>query len=81
VAQEKVAGLIASLGAVAVGGACLIDDYRDFGKDGFERDPPMPHHYMLGVVLLGLGVAGVGVSTLSLLVDLLAGNIQPRLQR
>jgi hypothetical protein len=65
--NPEVAGLIASLGAIAAGAAMLLDDAKDFGKDGTERDPPMPHHWLWGALTLIGGVAGACTSSLTLL--------------
>jgi hypothetical protein len=63
----EIAGLIGSIGAMALGAALLVDDYRDFGLDGTERDPPMPHHWLWGALVLVGGVAGACASGLALL--------------
>jgi hypothetical protein len=60
-------GLIASLGAIAAGATMLLDDAKDFGKDGTERDPPMPHHWLWGALTLIGGVVGACTSGLALL--------------
>ena len=65
-------GLAGSIAAMALGGALMIDDYKDIGKDGSERDPPIPHHYMYGIITLLGGVAGTclfGLKTLKKVAD------------
>jgi hypothetical protein len=66
-ANQEAAGLALSLAAVAAGAALMLDDYKDFGKDGSERDPPMPHHWLLGALTLLGGVAGACASGAALL--------------
>jgi hypothetical protein len=61
------AGLVASLCAIVAGAALLLDDAKDFGKDGTERDPPMPHHWIYGTLILIGGVAGACSSGWALL--------------
>jgi hypothetical protein len=63
----ELAGLAASIGTMALGAALIFDDVRDFGLDGSERDPPVPHHYIYGILMLLGGVAGTCYSGLSLL--------------
>lgn len=65
--NPEVAGLVASLGAIAAGAALMLDDAKDFGKDGTDRDPPMPHHWLVGALTLIGGVAGACTSSLALL--------------
>jgi len=65
--NPEVAGLMSSIGAILLGGILLLDDYKDFGKDGSERDPAMPHHWLWGALTLIGGVAGACTSGLALL--------------
>jgi H+/Cl- antiporter ClcA len=65
--NAELTGLAASLGAMATGAALMVDDYADFGKDGTERDPPIPHHYMYGAIMLLGGLFGVCMSGLAFL--------------
>lgn len=60
-------GLIASTGALLTGVGLLADDAADFGKLGHERDPPLPHHWIYGVLIMMGGAAGMGFSLLRLL--------------
>jgi len=64
---EQCPALAASSATVLTGIALLLDDAKDFGKLGAERDPPVPHHWIYGCLLLFAGVAGLGLSVLSLL--------------
>jgi hypothetical protein len=57
----------ASLAAFITGTALLLDDARDFGKLGNERNPPLPHHYLYGLVLMFGGMFGIGLSLMSLI--------------
>jgi hypothetical protein len=66
-ANQEAAALALSLAAVAAGAALMLDDYKDFGKDGSERDPPMPHHWLWGALTLIGGVAGACASGAALL--------------
>lgn len=59
--------LVSSLGAFFGGALLLLDDYKDFGKMGDERDPPVPHHWLWGVLAMVGGVAGINLSLLNLL--------------
>ncbi|MCR6691534.1 MAG: hypothetical protein MRT15_04015 [archaeon YNP-LCB-003-016] len=63
----EIAGLIGSIIAIATGAGLMLDDYKDFGLDGTERDPPMPHHWLLGSIVLIGGVMGACASGLSIL--------------
>ncbi|MGC8937223.1 MAG: hypothetical protein ACP5KV_07695 [Candidatus Methanomethylicaceae archaeon] len=54
----ELAGLAAGIGTMAIGAALMFDDVKDFGLDGSERDPPMPHHWLIGALILASGVAG-----------------------
>lgn len=65
--NPEAVGLAASLGAIAAGAVLLLDDYKDFGKDGSERNPAMPHHWQWGALTLIGGVAGACTSGLALL--------------
>ena len=65
--NPEVAGLAASIGAIALGATLVLDDYADLGKLGDERDPPMPHHYQYGLIILLGGVFGTCMSGLALL--------------
>jgi hypothetical protein len=65
--NSELAGLVASLGAIAAGSAMLLDDAKDFGKDGSERSPAMPHHWLVGALTLIGGVAGACTAGLALL--------------
>jgi hypothetical protein len=65
--NAEVAGLLASLGTIFGGAALLLDDVKDFGKIGTERNPPVPHHYMYGALMIISGVAGTCASGLALL--------------
>jgi hypothetical protein len=65
--NAEVAGLLASIGTILGGAALLLDDVKDFGKIGTERNPPMPHHYIYGALMILGGVAGACFSGLSLL--------------
>lgn len=75
VANPEVAGLAASVGTIALGVALALDDAKDFGKLGDERDPPVPHHWEYGILMLLGGIAGLGLSILDLL------SKQPPLKR
>jgi len=55
---------------MALGAALLLDDAGDFAKDGSERDPPGPHHWLAGVILMGAGMAAACASGLKLLAEL-----------
>jgi hypothetical protein len=63
----EVAGLAVSIGAIALGASLMIDDYRDFGKLGTERNPPVPHHEIYGILVFMGGVTGACASGLALL--------------
>ena len=67
-------GLAASIGTIALGTGLLLDDYKDIGLLGNERDPPMPHHYQYGLILIVAGVAGACYTGLSLLKHLAEKN-------
>lgn len=56
-----------SLAAFFGGIALLLDDAHDFGKFGDERDPPMPHHWLWGCLLMMGGTIGLGMSMLNFL--------------
>lgn len=60
-------GLLASGGAFFTGVALLLDDAKDFGKLGDERDPPLPHHWLIGALVMMGGAAGMGFSLLRLM--------------
>jgi len=64
---RDLAGLLGSLAGIAAGAGLVLDDYKDLGKDGSERDPPMPHHYMWGIIALLGGLAGTCLFGISLL--------------
>ena len=59
--------LAAGLGVFATGAALLIDDYKDFGLDGTERDPPYPHHWLVGAILMIAGIGLTGASAVQIL--------------
>ncbi len=65
--NSEVAGLIASIGAITLGASLMLDDYRDFGKLGNERTPPVPHHEIYGILIFVGGIAGACTSGLALL--------------
>jgi hypothetical protein len=65
--NAEAAGLLASIGTILGGAVLLLDDVKDFGKIGTERNPPMPHHYMYGALMVIGGVAGICASGLALL--------------
>jgi hypothetical protein len=65
--NPELAGLVVSLGTIATGAALLLDDAKDFGKDGSERNPPMPHHWLIGALTLIGGVVGACTSGLAML--------------
>lgn len=60
-------GVLISGGAFFTGVALLLDDAKDFGKMGDERDPPLPHHWLYGALMMIGGTAGMGFSLLRLL--------------
>jgi len=62
--------LVGSIGALGAGVAMLLDDYLDIGKSGGERNPPMPHHWLYGVIALIAGVTGVGLTILDIDLEL-----------
>ena len=67
------AGLLASGGAFFTGVALLLDDAKDFGKLGDEKDQTnrpianVPHHWLYGVLVMMGGAAGMGFSILRLM--------------
>ena len=61
------ASVLASSGAFFTGVALLLDDAKDFGKLGDERDPPLPHHWLVGALVMIGGAAGMGFSLLRLM--------------
>jgi hypothetical protein len=65
--NPETTGLAISLGAIVTGAVLMLDDYKDFGKDGSERRPAMPHHWLWGVLTLIGGVAGTCASGIALL--------------
>lgn len=69
--SEDIASVAAGLAAAVLGAVLMLDDYKDFEKLGVERDPPLPHHGMLGVLMLIGGLAGLSVA----LTDLITKNI------
>jgi len=67
---SRVPAILGSISAIALGSGLLIDDYKDFGKLGDERNPPVPHHYIWGLVSLIAGVTGAGLTALDILREL-----------
>lgn len=57
----------ASLASFFGGVALLLDDVKDFGKFGEERNPPIPHHWIYGVILMCGGLVGLGLSMMNLI--------------
>ena len=68
--RPELGGLAGGMGAFILGAALLVDDYNDFGKDGSERDPPSPHHWLAGAIIMMAGVAATCASGLKLLAEL-----------
>lgn len=64
---ERSPALAASGATFLAGIGLLMDDAHDFGKMGTERDPPMPHHWLYGCLLILMSAAGLGFSLLDLL--------------
>jgi hypothetical protein len=56
--NREVIGLIASVGAMLAGGVMMLDDVKDFGKDGTERNPPRIHHWLVGALTFMGGLIG-----------------------
>ena len=57
--------LLGSLAALGLGMWCMLDDWKDFEKwpeNPADRENGVPHHGLLGVLLILGGLAGVGVS-------------------
>jgi len=50
-------GIGVGIGVIALGAVLLLDDYKDFGLSGAERSPPVPHHWLYGVLIIAGGVA------------------------
>jgi len=61
----NLAGLAGSLMSLFAGVAFLLDDAQDFGKMGDDRG--YPHHWLIGVLAMLGGLAGLGFSLLNLL--------------
>lgn len=52
-------GLIVSIGVTVFGVCLILDDVKDYGLFGVERNPPVPHHWIYGVLLMAGGIAGI----------------------
>lgn len=63
---DRLPAFAAGVGALIAGVAMLMDDFKDIGKTGAERNPPVPHHWMYGIIAIVGGVAGVGLTVLDL---------------
>jgi hypothetical protein len=55
----------------------MIDDIRDLGKLGSERNPPMPHHWLYGLIAFMGGAVAMGLGGLMLLQELKGGGLNP----
>ena len=67
---SPVAGVLVSSGAFFTGVALLLDDAKDFGKLSstfISKDPPLPHHWLIGTLIMMGGIAGMGFSLLRLM--------------
>jgi len=60
--------LLASIGAIGAGVALMIDDRKDLGRLGSERNPPLPHHWIWGALSFIGGLTGLGLTFMDLLV-------------
>jgi len=48
----------------------ILDDYKDIPKVGGERFPPIPHHWLYGVLLFLASIGGVGLMAFDLFMKL-----------
>jgi hypothetical protein len=62
---------------MATGVALMIDDIRDLGRLGSERNPPIPHHWIYGLIVFLGGAVATGLGGLMLLQDLKGGGSNP----
>lgn len=82
VLAESIAGAIASLGVLALGFWCILDDWKDFEKwseDPSKRESGLPHHGLLGILAILAGLAGLSFTLANLVVKTgrLPGEMYP----
>lgn len=67
--SSPVASLLTSGGLFFTGVGLLLDDAKDFGKLSstfISKDPPLPHHWLIGTLIMMGGIAGMGFNILRL---------------